>query len=101
MYLYNVTVNIDSDIEEDWIQWMKTVHIPEILATGLFVENKIFRLLHEPHNEGSTYSVQYFVDSLANLDTYLNEHAPALAAKHNERYRNKHVAFRTVLEHVQ
>lgn len=100
MYLYNVTVNVDQDIEAEWLQWMKTVHIPEVLKTGYFIENKIFRLLHEPHNDGSTYSVQYFIDSLEDLDKYLNEQAPAIMARHNERYKNKHVAFRTVMEYM-
>ena len=29
MILYNVTVNIDKDVEQDWINWMKNTHIPE------------------------------------------------------------------------
>lgn len=100
MFLYNITVNIDQDIEKDWLQWMQEVHIPEILSTGLFKENKLFRLLHEPHNEGSTYSVQFFTISLENLDKYLKEYAPAITIKHNDRYRNKHVVFQTVMEFI-
>ena len=34
MILYNVTVNIDTDVEEDWIEWMKETHIPEVMKTG-------------------------------------------------------------------
>lgn len=101
MYLYNITVNIDRDVEKEWLLWMQEVHIPEILNTGLFKENKIFRLLHEPHNDGSTYSLQFFTTSLKNLDKYLNEHAPSLAEKLNDRYKNKHVAFQTVMEFIE
>ena len=100
MYLYNVTVNVDSDIEKEWLHWMKTIHIPNVLETGFFIENKIFRLLHEPHNEGSTYSVQYFIHSLDDLEKYFNDFAPSLIAEHNTRYKDKHVAFRTVMEFV-
>lgn len=100
MYLYNVTVNIDQDVEEDWLLWMKTVHIPEVLATGYFLENKLFKLLHEPHNEGSTYSVQYFAPSLQDVELYLTNAAPALMQKQNIKYKDKHVAFITVMELV-
>lgn len=100
MYLYNVTVNIELDIEEEWLQWMKEHHIPEVLGTGMFFENKIFRLLHEPHNDGSTYSVQYFARSIGDIETYLTQYAPKIMEKHNNRFRNKHVAFRTVMEFI-
>lgn len=36
MYIYNVTINIDSDIQQEWLHWMQTEHIPEMLATGSF-----------------------------------------------------------------
>lgn len=101
MYLYNVTVNVDPDIESDWLSWMKKEHIPEVLATGYFIENKVFKLLHEPHNEGSTYSVQYFAHSLEQVELYLVNAAPHLMQKLNTRYKDKHVAFRTVMELIQ
>ena len=37
MIVYNVTVNIDADVQERWIEWMKEVHIPDVMATGLFL----------------------------------------------------------------
>lgn len=101
MILYNVTVNIDRGSEADWLHWMKQVHIPEVLATGMFMENRIFKLISPPEeNEGTTYSVQYFANSLQKLDNYLENYAPALIQKHAERYRDHFVAFRTVLELV-
>ena len=100
MYLYNVTVNVDLDIEEEWLQWIKDHHIPAVLESGMFVDNQLYRLLHDPHNDGSTYSIQFFARSIDHIDTYLTKFAPTLMEKHNERYRNKHVAFQTVLEFV-
>lgn len=100
MYLYNVTVNVDADVEADWLEWMKSEHIPEVLATQRFYENKIFKLLHEPHNDGSTYSVQYFAKTLEDVELYLTTEAPVLMQKLNLRYKDKHVAFRTVMEFI-
>jgi len=101
MILYNVTVNINKESEADWLQWMTTVHIPEVLATEMFMENKIFKLISPPEeNQGTTYSIQYFASSLQKLDDYLENYAPGLIQKHAEKYRDKFVAFRTVLESV-
>ncbi len=101
MILYNVTVNIDQNSEADWLDWMTTVHIPEVLATGMFLENKLFKLISPPEeNQGVTYSIQYYAESLKQLDEYLENYAPDLIQKHANRYRDRFVAFRTVLESV-
>ena len=36
MILYNVTVKIAKAVHDDWLEWMKTVHIPDVLKTNLF-----------------------------------------------------------------
>jgi hypothetical protein len=100
MILYNVTVNIDKDVELEWLSWMKTTHIPAVMATGQFVEYNFYRLIGEIDNGGETYSVQYFATSMKQIDVYLNDHAPKLRNEVIEKYANKHVAFRTVLESV-
>ncbi len=99
MILYSVTVNIDKDIEKEWLDWMKSIHIPDVLKTGMFVECKMYRILGEV-DDGITYSFQYFANSIADIDKYLQEHAPRLMQDHNERYKNKYVSHRTVLESV-
>ena len=46
MILYNVTVNIDPEVHEDWLDWMKKTHIPDVLNTGLFIDNRFLRVLN-------------------------------------------------------
>jgi hypothetical protein len=41
MILYNVTVKIEADAQEDWLQWMKSTHIPDVMDTGLFLGYRI------------------------------------------------------------
>jgi len=100
MFIYNVTVNIEEDIAADWVQWMGTVHIPEVMATGKFTEAKMSRVMVE-EQAGITYSIQYSVVDMATLLDYNENHAPELQQKHTARYKDKYVAFRTVLEVVE
>ena len=100
MILYSVTVNIDNGVHDEWLHWMKTEHIPDVLKTGLFVDNKILRLLTEVGNGGVTYSFQYYLRSMEDYVTYQERHAPRLQAEHARRYPDKFVAFRTLLEVV-
>lgn len=101
MILYNVTVKIENEIQQDWLNWMKTVHIPDVMATGCFSENKIMCLLEPPPDgQGTTYAIQYFCNDLDTLKQYWKIHAPSLQADHTERYKGRFVAFRTVMQVV-
>ncbi len=81
MIIYNITINVEKEVEVEWLKWMKEKHIAEILATGYFHEHKILRLLNETENEGETYAVQYFTDSLDKLEAYMVEKAPQLQGR--------------------
>lgn len=101
MILYNVTINIDNDVAEEWLQWMKEVHIPEVMATTYFIRNQIARVMGDEDSGGVTYAVQYTARNMEDLLEYQRDHAPALQAKHSDRYRDRFVAFRTVLEIIE
>jgi Domain of unknown function (DUF4286) len=95
--IYNVTVSVDETVHEEWLSWMKGIHVPEVLATGFFENGRICRVL--AHEEGGvTYAVQYVVKSMSDYERYQADFAPALQAKHIERYGQQVAAFRTILE---
>jgi len=99
MILYNVTINIDKEVESEWLQWMKQIHIPNVLKTGMFVDHKIYKIMaDEP--QGTSYSIQYFADSMEKLNNYQLHFAPALQAETLENYGKHLVSFRTLLESV-
>lgn len=97
MIVYNVTVNVDVDQHEEWLHWMKTVHIPDVMSTGMFLDNRICRVLADDEG-GVTYAVQYTCADMDTYDRYKSEHAPRLQAETEKRFSNKFVAFRTLLE---
>ncbi len=101
MILYNVTINIDNSVHDEWLEWMKNEHIPEVLATGLFTDNKIYKIKSGEEEEGNTYSIQYFLNSMDDYEKYQKEHAPKLQKAHSEKYKDKFVAFRTIMEMVE
>ncbi|GAB4124778.1 MAG: DUF4286 family protein [Raineya sp.] len=100
MIIYNVTVSIDPAIHEEWLNWMLSKHIPDVMQTGCFVENKVLRLQQTAEGEGITYAFQYILNSMADLERYQAIFAPQLQAEHSQRYKDRFVAFRTILEVV-
>jgi len=101
MIIYSVTVNIDADVHHDWLAWMQNSHIPDVMQTGIFTEYRMLRVISQQEKEeGISYNIQYSCPSMADLHKYQVQHAPALQKEHTERYANKFVAFRTLLESV-
>ena len=97
MYIYNVTINVNESIHEEWLIWIKE-HIPQVLATGKFTEAKLTKVLVEEEMGGITYSVKYRAKSREDLDAYYKEDAEKLRQDGLKRFADKSLAFRTELE---
>ncbi|WP_299216629.1 DUF4286 family protein [uncultured Dokdonia sp.] len=97
MIIYNVTINIEESIEQEWLAWMQQEHIPEMIATGKFVKALMTKVLVEEDMGGVTYSVQYGCPSKEKLQAYYDQDAERLRSQSN-RFAGKFVAFRTELE---
>jgi hypothetical protein len=97
MIIYNVTINVDNDVHAEWLDWMKHTHIPEVMATGLFLDSRICRVLADDEG-GLTYAIQYTCADMATYERYRDQHAPRLQAETQKRYGGKFAAFRTLLE---
>jgi Domain of unknown function (DUF4286) len=100
MLLYNVTVTIDLEIQNDWLKWMRETHIPDVMSTGMFVSYRMCRLLNHEHTDSEIYAIQYVVKDAAHLNRYQEEFAPVLQRQTRERYGDKYAVFRTVMEFV-
>ena len=100
MYIYNVTINIDEAVHDEWLSWMQD-HIQEVLATGRFVSAKFTQVLVEEEMGGLTYSVQYTANTREDLDEYYKVDAPKLRGDGLAKFADKMVAFRTELKVVK
>lgn len=101
MIIYNVTTQIDQSVHDEWLKWMRDIHIPEVMQTGCFVEYKILKVLADEETDGKTYSFQYTCKTMNDYHEYEENHAPKIRAEYNSRYKDKFVAFRTMLEVIE
>lgn len=100
MVVYNVTISLDVNVAEDWLNWMRETHVPDVMATGHFRDSKICRV-HGEEEGGVTYAIMYTAISQEDLDTYEENHSPRLQAEHTEKFAGKFASFRTLLSVVQ
>ncbi len=101
MIIFSQTISLDKGIENDWLAWMQDVHIPQVMATKFFESHKVLKLL-DPivDDQMVTYSVQYHCLSVAIYRKFERKHAKKFHDAHQERYGNRFVSFKTLLEQV-
>lgn len=100
MYIYNVTTNIEESVHDEWLKWMNETHIPDVLATGKFINAKMCEVLIEEDMGGLTYSVQFTTTNKETLERYYAEDAPRLREDAGKLFAGKFVSFRTELKIV-
>lgn len=100
MLIYNVTIQVEKEIAVQWLLWLRQEHIPEVLGTGCFVDTQVLKLIDADESDAVTYAVQYFASSMEMIEEYLSRHADVLRKKGFERWGNRYVAFRTIMEVV-
>ena len=101
MIIYSVTVSIDKLIKEDWLSWMQEKHIPDVMSTGYFQEYAIQEIIDpEPQDGSRSYNIQYLCENMETYKSYQQTAAPALQKEHKERFKDRFVAFRTLLRRL-
>ena len=100
MIIYNVTVSVEQSVKNDWLNWMKTEHIPEVMACGIFTKAQINRVIVQDDSD-NTFAITYTCSSMKELHQYQIKFAPELQKKHNEKFKEKTIAFRTLMEVIE
>jgi hypothetical protein len=100
MIVYNITNKVHPAIEAGWVQWQKEEHIPEVMSSGQFSDYKFYRLLEQDESDGVTYIVQYFTSDIHHYNKYIDSFASALRQKALDKWGNKFIAFRTLMQVV-
>ena len=100
MIIYNVTIKVDHSIAEEWMSWLKNEHIPDLIATGCFTHATILHLLEADDTEGITYAVQYHAESKALYNRYIENFSEMMRKKATDKWGNKFIAFRYVMQVV-
>ncbi|MDI3322550.1 DUF4286 family protein [Pinibacter soli] len=100
-FIYNVTSMVSWPIHEAWLEWMRTVHAPEVLATECFTSFRILKLHEIDETEGPTYAVQYFAESKALYNRYITKFSEGMRQKGYDKWGDRFVSFHSVMEVVQ
>jgi hypothetical protein len=101
MILYNITYQVDTKIEDEWLSFMRNEFVTLYLKTGYFKENKILRLINEDiESTGNTYAFQFYAEDMNELMDFQQNYEESIEQKIFDRYEGSFVFFKTWLEEV-
>ena len=100
MLVYNVTTKVENNIADAWLTWLKEEHIPDLIKTGCFTHAVVLYLTEADDSEGRTYSVQYHAANRELYNCYIEQHADTIRKKAMDKWGDKFISFRTVMEIV-
>ncbi len=99
--LYNVTIQIEHSVHNEWLAWMKRVHMPAMIDTGYFEEYTISRLMGNDETDGFTYSIQYLAPSFSAYQEFQETQAAAMQKSHHDNFKDRYVVFRSLMKVIQ
>jgi hypothetical protein len=94
MIAYEVTVDLGEDLVERFADYMQRRHIPQILATGCFAHAELDR------SSETRFRQRYLAVALADLERYLELHAPALREDYAKHFPTGTRVVREIWEEV-
>jgi hypothetical protein len=101
MIVYNVTTKVNRSIAESWLAWHTTKHIPETIATGLFDDFSIYRLLEQDDADGPTFITQYFTTTVERYIQYRDEFLQQEEEQAYSKWGDGLASFRTIMQSVR
>lgn len=97
MIIYNVQITLEPAIEKEWFDWMRRVHVPDVVRTGCFTECRIYKVVAASEPEPS-YVMQYHAASLEEYHRYRDGFAAGLQKEHTDRFAGRFRGDRQILE---
>src|SRR2546423_3541722 len=79
--IYNVTIKVEPQIADAWLQWLLEEHIPAIMQTSCFTYYKLVKLLEVDDSDGPTYAIQYHAASKDDYNKYIDQFAQRFSKK--------------------
>ena len=100
MIIYNITTKVHHSIALEWLQWLKEIHVKEVMESNCFTEFKIVKLLEIDETDGPTFAVQFAAESKGLYNRYIEKFAGEMRKQSFDKWGDKFISIWTVMQIV-
>ncbi len=97
MIVYNITFNVEDEIKDQWLKWIKNDFIPAMTKSGLLKNPRLSELLID-EQQGTSYALQFEANTIEDLNEFKKEQLFSLLAPVREKFGEKVVFFPTEMK---
>ncbi len=97
MYIYNITFNVDPEIEQAWLHYIQNTFIPQMLKSGLLNKSVTSKIMVD-EAQGTSYSIQFMADKQEDLKKFIKEELYPILNQLHLKFSPKMVYFATELD---
>ena len=101
MYVLNITFFVHESIEEKWLEWSKPKFESIKETSSYFHEFTLMRLLSHKEPDQITYTCQLRADSAHKIQLFEIEIEPDLLNENKEKFGEKSVFFKSLMQIVK
>lgn len=98
MVLYNVVIQMNNEIEADFMEWFRKQHIPLIISTGYFIGFSLSKQICSGLDAKTTIVCRFFCHNMEDYENYLNKSSEVMRSDFPARFIDKYFIFRTIDE---
>ena len=100
MIIYNTTININDNIVDEFVIWIIHEYIPKLIATNLFIDINLFKVLVEEEMGGITFSLQHKMNDFQHYNEFNEKYSQNFDKMLYAKFSDSYVSFSTILERV-
>jgi len=98
MIIYNVTKQVSWTVHEEWLEWLRTEHLPQMEVSELFDFCQVVKLLELDDVAGPTYAIQYYASFSSEADDYRRRLLADTRTQETGRWGEMVYSFSTMME---
>ena len=99
MQVCNISFQLNPRIQPEWLHWMKTNFIIELMGTGCFIDHKLYQL-EVPEDQNPTFTLQLYAVNKALLSKYHTEFANGIILQLINKWGEQCLYFSTNMQIV-
>lgn len=100
MFVFNLTVKVETQIQFLWQHWAKTFLVPTCIETQCFYEGRVLQLISLDEPDGQTFAVQLSCHTEEEYRQFMLTHYEQLTRYMMNHFKGGLVFFHTLLQEV-
>ena len=96
MYIYNITFNVEKEIEQEWIDFTKNTFVPKMLKSGL-ISGATTSKIKVDEAQGVSYSIQFSFNNEEAYKQFIKAEFEPILQEIHDKFVPKMLYFATEL----